>query len=236
MMSKERPMEAQSPHCRPPSIGSFKELRSYIHEDYRANGRSFWSPGFQALVAYRVGVWRNSVRFRPARMLLTLFCQPLAWISRAVYGIQLKPRTRIGRRLFIAHQHGIVIHGRAAIGDDCVIHQGVTIGAARSGPQSPPILGDRVMVGAGAVIVGSVVVGDDVSIGPNAVVLTNVPSGSVVAAPPARILTPPPRRRTVTPPPAAAPASDPAGPQGADTTEDREPLQEAARRPLEGSA
>lgn len=227
-------MSGDSPHDRPPSIGSFRELRSHVREDYRANRRSIWSPGFQALLAYRVGVWRTSVRFRPGRMLLTLFCGPLAWISRVGYGIELEPRTRIGRRLTIAHQHGIVVHGRSVIGDDCLIHQGVTIGAVRSGPQPPPVLGDRVTVGAGAVIAGSVVIGDDVAIGPNAVVLTSVPSGSVVAAPPARVLTPPPRRKTGDPAASAAPARDPR-PEPPGETEDGDPLPVAARR-MESSA
>ena len=77
---------------------------------------------------------------------------------RNVYGIQLSPQTQIGRRLRIVHQHGIVIHKSAVIGDDCLIRHGVTIGAAR-GPGAPR-LGDRVEVGAGAVLVGNIRIGD----------------------------------------------------------------------------
>jgi serine O-acetyltransferase len=196
----------------PPRIGSFRELLGYIREDYDRNQRSFWCAGFQALAVYRLGVWRNSIGFRPARMLLTLVYEPLAWVNRSVYGIELRPRARIGRRLGIAHQHGIVIHPRAVIGDDCTIRQGVTIGAVRSGPQPSPVLGDRVEVAAGAVIAGAVTVGDGAMIGPNAVVLQNVPPGSVVAPPPIRIMIPPPRRAASRPDPAPEAArSDAAG-------------------------
>ena len=72
------------------------------------------------------------------------------------------------------------------IGDDCLIRQGVTIGAATKRHESP-VLGDRVEVGAGAVIAGAITIGDDVVIGPNAVVMSDVPSGSIVASAPARV-------------------------------------------------
>jgi serine O-acetyltransferase len=124
-------------------------------------------------------------------------------VARNVYGIELSDRTRIGRRLRIAHQNGIVIHGQAVIGDDCVIRQGVTLGARGGGRGSrtgkvpgAPHLGDRVEIGVGAVLAGPIRIGDDVVIGPNAVVMTHVPAGAIVSAPPARVIGQPPRRDT----------------------------------------
>lgn len=182
----------------PPAIASFRELRAYIREDYAANQRAFWSAGFQALLVHRIGTWSNGTGSRLLRALMRRTHDFLNFFVRNFYGIELYRTTNIGRRVRILHQHGIVIHRRAVIGDDCLIRQGVTIGAAKPGSQGirPPVLGKRVELGAGAVLVGEITIGDDTVIGPNAVVMTNVPAGSIVVAPPARIMTPPPRRRT----------------------------------------
>jgi serine O-acetyltransferase len=95
------------------------------------------------------------------------------------YGIELPATTIVGRRVLIGHQSGIVIHGRAVIGDECVLRQNVTIGAAII-QDAAPTLGRRVQVGTGAVIVGGVTIGDDTRIGPNVVIMTDVPSGVTV--------------------------------------------------------
>jgi len=82
-----------------------------------------------------------------------------------------------------------VIHPKAEIGDDCLIRQNVTIGAAsHDRPREAPKLGNGVQVGSGAAILGNVKIGDGVRIGPNAVVMTSVPAGVIVFAAPARIL------------------------------------------------
>ena len=89
----------------------------------------------------------------------------------------------------IGHQHGIVIHPKTVFGDDCVVHQNVTIG--ESGPNrrgEAPTFGNRVKIGAGAAIIGKVVIGDDVTIGPNATVMINIPAGTTVCAPPPRLI------------------------------------------------
>jgi serine O-acetyltransferase len=88
---------------------------------------------------------------------------------------------KVGRRFLVGHQSGIVIHFNSEFGDDCVIRQNVTIGAAGVGRiNDGPKFGHRVDIGAGAVIVGKVKVGDDARIGPNAVVMTDVPAGATV--------------------------------------------------------
>lgn len=183
-----------------PVIPTFTELRARIREDRTVNP-GFWSPGFQALATHRLGAWCNGIRSRPLRVAVRLAYRFLRLVARNVYGIELSDRTRIGRRLRIAHQHGIVIHGQAVIGDDCLIRQGVTLGSLGGGHGSraralpgAPQLGDRVEVGVGAVLVGPIRIGDDVVIGPNAVVMTHVPAGAIVSAPPARVIAPPPRR------------------------------------------
>jgi serine O-acetyltransferase len=195
----------------PPAIGSFRELRTQVREDYATNHRAFWTPGFQAAAVYRLGLWCNGIRRKPLRAPVRLVYWLLNVFVRNVYGIELYATARIGRRLRIAHQHGIVIHQHAVLGDDCILRQGVTIGTLRAGQKAPPpVLGDRVEIGAGAVIVGPIRIGDDVVIGPNAVVMTNVPSGAIVASPQSRIVKPPPRRQ----PAAAAPPEPAAGAPG----------------------
>ena len=107
---------------------------------------------------------------------------------RNVYGIELSRKVKVGRRLWLAHQSGMVI-GAAEIGDDCLIRHNVTIGATSNATiDRAPVLKNRVEVGAGAVILGGIVIGDDVRIGPNAVVTTDVPAGAAVMAPLARIV------------------------------------------------
>jgi serine O-acetyltransferase len=198
----------------PPEIGSFRALRAHLREDYATNHRAFWAPGFQAAAVYRLGVWCNGIRPKLLRAPVRLAYWFLNFIVRTVYGIELYATARIGRRLRIAHQHGIVIHPHAVLGDDCIVRQGVSIGTLRPGRKAPPpVLGDRVEIGAGAVIVGPVRIGDDVVIGPNAVVTTNVPAGAIVASPQSRIVMPPPRRR----PADAAPAPAAAGREDRET-------------------
>jgi acyl carrier protein len=103
-----------------------------------------------------------------------------------MYGVDLPWRAQVGRRLKIGHVGGIVISHEAIIGDDCLIRQNVTIGAAGHDGGSPRI-GDRVEIGAGAVIIGNISVGDGALIGPNVVVSTDIPAGARVVAPAPRL-------------------------------------------------
>ncbi len=163
-------------------------LWQQIQEDWIANGQVL-TPGFQALALYRFGVWRMGLP-TPLRKMATAIYGVLFAFVRNFYGIELVYTTRVGRRVVIAHQGNVVIHGNSEIGDDCLIRQNVTIGAARHDrvSEEAPKLGHGVQVGAGAVIMGKVRIGDGVRVGPNAVVMTNVPAGATVFATPARII------------------------------------------------
>lgn len=146
---------------------------------------------------YRFGVWREGIQTAALRLPFSLLYHVLRRCIRNFYGIEMYSTARIGRRLRIAHQSGIVLHEEAVLGDDCLIRQGVSIGRASNHGEGvrakAPVLGSRVEVGANAVIVGGITIGDDVVIGPNTVVMTNVPSDSIVASPPARVIPRPPR-------------------------------------------
>jgi len=181
-------------------IASLRELGRLIREDLRHNGGVSF-PGFQAVALYRFGVWKDGIGSKPLRIPCTILYRIAYVFVRNVYGIELPLTARIGRRFHVGHQHGITVHGNAVIGDDCMIRQGVTLGQDRPTPGVPvekvpaPRLGDRVEVGAGAMLVGGIKIGDGVRIGPNAVVMTSVPAGAMVVAPPARIMALPPKRR-----------------------------------------
>ncbi|MEN3122222.1 MULTISPECIES: serine O-acetyltransferase [Janibacter] len=111
----------------------------------------------------------------------------LAYVSRSVTGIEIHPGAHIGRRFFIDHGMGVVIGETAIVGDDVMLFHGVTLGGT-SGQRVKrhPTLGDKVMVGAGAKILGDIHVGSNVKVGANSVVVKDVPTGAVATGIPAQ--------------------------------------------------
>jgi serine O-acetyltransferase len=170
-------------------------LLALLREDRISHERNVFSAGFQALAVHRFGVWQSHLSW-PARAITRPLYGVLYGFVRNVYGIEIPRTARVGRRVVFGHQHGIVIHDFAEIGDGCIIRHGVSLAAAtgktnyeRWAAQAPK-LGRGVKVGVGAVIVGGVTIGDEARIGPNAVVTTNVPAGATVVVPPPRIVKP----------------------------------------------
>jgi serine O-acetyltransferase len=100
----------------------------------------------------------------------------------------IDPEAKIGERLRLPHPHGVIVHGCAVIGDDCLFMQQVTIGILADA--DAPIVGSKVYIGAGAKVLGKVTVGDGARIGANAVVLCNVPAGWTAVGVPARLIAP----------------------------------------------
>lgn len=166
----------------PASVSFAQQLR----EDWEAHGRDWTRPGFRAVAVHRFGVWRMGVHSKLARAPLSVLYRALYRHVRNDYGIDLPYTVRLGRRVVFEHCGAIVVHGDAAIGDDSIIRQGVTIGNRHlNRPREAPRLGARVNVGAGAKILGRVAIGDDASIGANAVVLMDVPAGATAVGVPA---------------------------------------------------
>ena len=172
--------------------GHLIELARQVREDWVAHYRDWTTPGFRAVALHRFGVWiTKNVRSGVLRAVLFALYRMAYRYVRNHYGIELYYTTVVGRRFVIGHQGGIVIHPRAEIGDDCLIRQNVTIGAAsHDRRREAPKLGQRVQVGSGAAILGNVTIGDDARIGPNAVVMNDVPAGATVFVPPYRIYLP----------------------------------------------
>ncbi len=139
-------------------------------------------PGVHALLWHRVAHWLYlRRRFFLAR-----------WISQRVRkktGIEIHPGATIGQRLVIDHGMGIVIGETAEIGDDCLLYQGVTLGGTgKDQGKRHPTLGNNVMVGSGARVLGPFKVGDNSRIAAGAVVLREVPPGATAVGVPARIV------------------------------------------------
>jgi serine O-acetyltransferase len=162
-----------------------------VQEDLKAHDGDWTRAGFQALLVYRFGVWRMTIRRRVCRVPLSVLYRALFVAVRNFYGIELPFTARIGRRVIFEHQHGVVVHGNTEIGDDCIIRQGVTLGIRRlDGLKEAPKLGRGVDVGAGAKLLGQIVVGDYAQIGANAVVLNDVPPHALAVGVPARVIAP----------------------------------------------
>ena len=158
-----------------------------IREDWRAHDRQWNRHGFWVLLVYRFGRWRYTIHPRIVRVPFSFLYKLMKFWSEMLLQVELPCEAVIGRRLVIEHIGGIIVSGDAILGDDCTLRNGVTIGLRRKGTRGSPRLGNRVDIGAGAKILGEIVVGDDVSIGANAVVLTDVPSNSIAVGVPAKI-------------------------------------------------
>jgi serine O-acetyltransferase len=160
-----------------------------LREDWVANGRDWTRPGFRAVAVHRFGNWRMRIRSRLTRWPLSVIYRVLYRFVRNHYGIELYYTVRLGRRVMIAHQGGVVIHDRAEIGDDCLIRHNVTIGCPSHRRLSEvPRIGSDVQIGAGAMVLGAITIGDGARIGANAVVTTDVPPGARAVVEQARIL------------------------------------------------
>lgn len=113
----------------------------------------------------------------------------ISTIARWLTGVEIHPGARIGRRFFIDHGMGIVIGETAEIGDDCTLYHGVTLGGTSwNAGKRHPTLGNNVVVGAGAKVLGPIQIGNGARVGSNAVVVKAVPEGATVVGIPARVV------------------------------------------------
>jgi serine O-acetyltransferase len=181
----------------PPGLGFW----ALVAEDFRTHDRLLFEQGFWALFVHRFGNWRMGqpkIVRAPCTLLYRIMFKLVEWLT----GISLWYPVQVGRRVRIWHHSGIILSARA-IGDDVQLRQNTTMGIRRIdrlGDQ--PIIGNGVDIGAGAVIVGPVLVGEGARIGANAVVTEDVPAGGRAVGNPAQIL--PPRSARDRPAPVSA--------------------------------
>jgi len=139
-------------------------------------------PGLHALWAHRVNHWLWTHRLR----LLARFCSQ---VSRLLTGIEIHPGAQIGKRFFIDHGMGVVIGETTIIGDDVTLYQGVTLGGTgKEKGKRHPTLGNNVVVGGGAKILGNVIIGENCRVGAGSVVLSDVPDNSTIVGVPGHII------------------------------------------------
>lgn len=166
-----------------------EDIRAILDRDPAARGTFevlTCYPGLHALWLHRLAHWFWVSGFGPLKWLARF----IAMISRWLTGIEIHPGARLGRGVFIDHGMGVVIGETTEIGDHCTIYQGVTLGGTSlvKGSKRHPTLEARVVVGAGAKVLGPFTVGEAAKIGSNAVVVKAVPPGATVIGIPARIV------------------------------------------------
>jgi len=167
----------------------FRTVREQIETIFREDPAAksvleifFCYPGFHAImwhrVAHRLYTWK--VPFLP---------RFISQVNRFLTGIEIHPGATIGRRFFIDHGMGVVIGETAEIGDDCLLYQGVTLGGTGNEKgKRHPTLGDHVVVGTGAKVLGNIRIGSHVKVGAGSVVVHPVPDYSTVVGIPGRVV------------------------------------------------
>jgi len=162
-----------------------EDIRTAIEKDPAARSSLevlLLYPGVHSLITYRISnfLWTRGIEF---------FARFLSYFARWVTGIEIHPAAKIGRRFFIDHGMGVVIGETSEIGDDVFMYQGVTLGglSAKTGKRHPTV-GNSVVIGAGANLLGPIHIGDYSKIGSGSVVLQSVPEYSVVVGVPGRVV------------------------------------------------
>lgn len=166
-----------------------EDIRAILERDPAARGTFevlTCYPGLHALWLHRIAhyLWKTEAS------VLQWMGRFIAMIARWLTGIEIHPGAQLGRGVFIDHGMGVVIGETTEIGDHCTIYQGVTLGGTSlvKGSKRHPTLASRVVVGAGAKVLGPFTVGEGAKIGSNAVVIKAVPAGATVIGIPARVV------------------------------------------------
>ena len=142
----------------------------------------FTYPGFHARLHHRVAHTLH-------RKHMPFLARAVSYVSRFLTGIEIHPGAEIGEGLFIDHGMGVVIGETAEIGDDVILHQGVSLGGtSQQRTKRHPTLGNNVVVGVGAQLIGSITIGDNSKVGAGSVVIDSVPSNATVVGVPGRVV------------------------------------------------
>ena len=163
------------------------ELDNVLEKDPAATGIfevMFLYPGFKAIINYRIAhfLYERGLRF---------LGKLISYYSRKKTGIEIHPAAKIGRLFFIDHGMGVVIGETTEIGNNVTLYQGVTLGGTgKDTGKRHPTIGDNVVIGAGAKILGPISIGNNVKVGADSVVLKDVPSRVTVVGVPARVVIP----------------------------------------------
>jgi len=171
----------------------FRTIREQIDTIFREDPAAksvieifFCYPGFHAILLHRLAHKLYTSGF-------PVLARVISQLSRSLTGIEIHPGAKIGRRFFIDHGMGVVIGETAEIGDDVLIYQGVTLGGTgKEKGKRHPTIGNHVVIGTGAKVLGNIRIGNHVKIGAGSVVIKSVPDNSTVVGVPGRIVGQPP--------------------------------------------
>ncbi len=175
--------------CGAPLLANMKrDVEAVLERDPAARG--FWGT-FEVVFTYAGihALWMHRAAHCLNERNVPFLPRAISQIGRFITGIEIHPGAQIGNGFFIDHGMGVVIGETAIIGDDCTLYQGVTLGGTgKETGKRHPTLGDGVVVGAGAKVLGNINIEDNVYIGANAVVLKDVPADSTVVGVPGRVV------------------------------------------------
>lgn len=162
-------------------LNRFKDVSSNTSL-LRVLARGLISQGFQAILVYRFFRWfhLHEIPTQPFRLIVERFIE-------ITTGISIPAATDIGKGFRIHHFGGVIFHSNVKMGENCTVYQGVTLGD-KGGWGNPPTIGNNVLIGAGAKVLGDIIIGDNVAIGANAVVLSSIPPNSIAAGIPAKVV------------------------------------------------
>lgn len=166
-----------------------QDIKGYIDKIYENDPSAnnileilFCYQGLHAIFFYRIA-------HKLSKFSIPFFPRFISYIARMITGIEIHPSAIIGKRLFIDHGTGVVIGETTIIGDDVIIYQQVTLGGTgKEHGKRHPTIGNNVIIGAGAKILGNIVIGDNARIGAGSVVVEDVPAFSTAVGVPARIV------------------------------------------------
>src|SRR5450631_1711112 len=133
-----------------------------IRDDFRAHGRNWGAQGMWVMLVYRFGRWRYGIKLALARKFCSLIYKILFKFVQIITGVELPCEAVVGRNFVIDHFGGIIISGYAVFGDNCRIRNGVVVGLRLVEDRRAPRIGNNVDIGAGAKILGPIVIGDNV--------------------------------------------------------------------------
>lgn len=162
-----------------------RDIHSVFERDPAARSRLevlFCYPGLHAVWAHRIAhwLWQHNIK---------LIARWVSQLARGLTGIEIHPGAQLGAGFFIDHGMGVVIGETAEVGVDVTLYHGVTLGGTSLAKgKRHPTIGDRVVIGAGAKVLGAITVGSDSRIGANAVVVKDVPSNSIVVGVPGQVV------------------------------------------------
>jgi serine O-acetyltransferase len=167
-----------------------RTFREHIRADYNRHGRNLLNIAWWPLLTHRIGARALTLPY-PARYVMSAVYMLMHYWVHLVSGTTIAREASIGADFYLPHSGNIIIHPGCSIGDDCSIFHEVTLGTSIDKAGVPQI-GNKVLVGPGAKILGPVTIGDGARIAGNSLVLSDIPAGAVAIGVPARAIAAPP--------------------------------------------